>query len=98
MNEDGKGQMRYQDKWGKGQFKGDIKGGLAGPGASLTYQLYTPAEGAFIINSYGALLGSEASSGNIAVGMCHVVVEARNARLLNAREVVGVAQNDWLRE
>ena len=27
MNEDGKGQMRYEDKWGKGQFKGDIKGG-----------------------------------------------------------------------
>ncbi len=48
---------------------GDVKGGLAGPGASLTYHLYTPEEGAFIINSYGALLGSEASSGNIAVGM-----------------------------
>ncbi|MEJ2326601.1 MAG: DUF3029 family protein, partial [Chromatiaceae bacterium] len=28
--------------------------GLAAPGESRTYNLYTPHEGAFIINSYGA--------------------------------------------
>jgi len=48
---------------------GDVKGSLVGPGKSITYNLYTPHEGAFIINSYGATLGSEASSGNLAVGM-----------------------------
>ena len=48
---------------------GTTQGGLVGPGASIDYKLYTPVEGAFIINSYGAQLGSEASSGNTAVGM-----------------------------
>jgi hypothetical protein len=48
---------------------GDQKGSLVGPGGNITYNLYTPHEGAFTINSYGATLGSEASSGNTAVGM-----------------------------
>jgi hypothetical protein len=48
---------------------GDRKGGMVGPGGRIKYHLYTPHEGAYIINSYGALLGSEASSGNIALGM-----------------------------
>jgi hypothetical protein len=43
--------------------------GLAAPGESRIYELYTPHEGAFIINSYGATLGSEASGGNLGVGM-----------------------------
>ena len=47
----------------------DQKGSLVGPGRMITYNLYTPHEGAFVINSYGATLGSEASSGNLAVGM-----------------------------
>jgi hypothetical protein len=48
---------------------GDQKGSLVGPNGSITYNLYTPHEGAFIINSYGATLGSEASSGNLGLGM-----------------------------
>jgi hypothetical protein len=48
---------------------GDQKGSLVGPNGTITYHLYTPHEGAFTINSYGATLGSEASSGNTAVGM-----------------------------
>jgi hypothetical protein len=48
---------------------GSAKGSLVGPGGTITYNLYTPHEGAFTINSYGATLGSEASSGNAAVGM-----------------------------
>ena len=48
---------------------GDQKGSLVGPNGTITYELYTPHEGAFTINSYGATLGSEASSGNAAVGM-----------------------------
>ena len=34
--------------------------GMAAPNESRTYNLYTPHEGAFVINSYGATLGSEA--------------------------------------
>ncbi|MHC4410578.1 MAG: hypothetical protein ACYS0F_16430, partial [Planctomycetota bacterium] len=48
---------------------GDQKGSLVGPGGTITYNLYTTHEGAYTINSYGATLGSEASSGNAAVGM-----------------------------
>ncbi|MDH3642034.1 MAG: hypothetical protein OES38_08045 [Gammaproteobacteria bacterium] len=43
--------------------------GMAGTGGSRTYNLYTPHEGAFVINSYGATLGSEQSSGNLGIGM-----------------------------
>ncbi|MDH3645038.1 MAG: hypothetical protein OES38_23255, partial [Gammaproteobacteria bacterium] len=43
--------------------------GMAEPGGSRTYELYTPHEGAFLINSYGATLGSEASGGNLGLGM-----------------------------
>jgi len=65
---------------------GQVKGSLAGPGASLTYKLYTPAEGAFIINSYGALLGSEASSGNTAVGMFGALnVEPKGAKIYRSQ-------------
>ena len=42
---------------------------MAAPGESRTYSLHTPHEGAFVINSYGATLGSEASSGNLGIGM-----------------------------
>ena len=48
---------------------GTVKGGLVGPGASITYNLYTPKEGTFIINSYGATIGSEAGGGNLGLGM-----------------------------
>jgi len=64
----------------------DIKGSLAGPGAELTYKLYTPVEGAFIINSYGAQLGSEASSGNTAIGMFGALnVEPKGARIYRSQ-------------
>jgi len=46
-----------------------VKGGLVGPGASITYNLYTPKEGTFVINSYGATVGSEANGGNLGLGM-----------------------------
>jgi len=65
---------------------GDIKGSLAGPGASLTYKLYTPHEGAFIINSYGATLGSEASGGNTAVGMFGALnVEPKRSKIYRSQ-------------
>ena len=41
---------------------------VAGNG-SITYNLYTPHEGVFVINSYGATLGSEQNSGNLGMGM-----------------------------
>jgi hypothetical protein len=43
--------------------------GLAAPGEYREYNLITPHEGAFIINSYGATLGSESNSGNLGIGM-----------------------------
>jgi hypothetical protein len=43
--------------------------GMAEPNGFVTYNLYTPHEGAFIINSYGATIGAEASAGNLGVGM-----------------------------
>ncbi len=43
--------------------------GMAAPGGTRTYNLHTPHEGAFVINSYGATLGSEANSGNLGIGM-----------------------------
>jgi hypothetical protein len=43
--------------------------GLAEPGGDEIYTLYTPHEGAFVINSYGAMLGSEQSGGNLGIGM-----------------------------
>jgi hypothetical protein len=48
---------------------GDTKGSLVGPDQSIIYELYTPHEGAFVINSYGATIGSEQSSGNLGIGM-----------------------------
>jgi hypothetical protein len=60
---------------------GGIKGSLVSPGDNTTYNLYTPHEGAFVINSYGATLGSEQSSGNLGIGMFgQLNVEPRGAR------------------
>jgi len=65
---------------------GDTKGGLVGPNGSITYKLYTPHEGAFVINSYGATLGSEASSGNLAVGMFGALnVEPKGSRIYRSQ-------------
>ncbi|MDH3643976.1 MAG: hypothetical protein OES38_17860, partial [Gammaproteobacteria bacterium] len=60
--------------------------GLAEPGGSRTYELYTPHEGAFVINSYGATLGSEQSSGNLGLGMFgQLNVEPIGARIYRSQ-------------
>ena len=43
--------------------------GMAAPNQTRTYNLYTPHEGTFTVNSYGATIGSEASSGNLGIGL-----------------------------
>lgn len=48
---------------------GAQKAGLVGPGGSMTYHLYTPHEGAYLINSYGATIGSEANAGTLGMGL-----------------------------
>ncbi|MGD8931223.1 MAG: hypothetical protein PVI52_01545, partial [Chromatiales bacterium] len=65
---------------------GEVKGGLVGPGASITYQLYTPHEGTFTVNSYGATLGSEANAGNLGIGMfAQLNVEPVGARIYRSQ-------------
>jgi hypothetical protein len=60
--------------------------GLAAPGESRIYELYTPHEGAFIINSYGATLGSEANSGNLGIGMFGALnVQPKGARIYRSQ-------------
>jgi len=56
--------------------------GLAAPGQSRIYELYTPHEGVFVVNSYGATLGSEQSSGNLGIGMFGALnVEPEGSRI-----------------
>ncbi|MDJ0741266.1 MAG: hypothetical protein QNJ91_16245, partial [Gammaproteobacteria bacterium] len=43
--------------------------GLVPPDGEITYKLFTPHEGAFVVNSYGSTIGSEQSSGNLGIGM-----------------------------
>jgi hypothetical protein len=43
--------------------------GMAAPNEERIYNLYTPHEGTFTVNSYGATIGSEASSGNLGIGL-----------------------------
>jgi hypothetical protein len=52
-----------------GSFVGTNTSSLVAPGGSISYNLYTPHEGTFTINSYGATIGSEASGGNLGIGM-----------------------------
>jgi hypothetical protein len=60
--------------------------GLAAPDETRVYNLYTPHEGAFIINSYGATLGSEASSGNLGIGMFGALnVQPKDARIYRSQ-------------
>jgi hypothetical protein len=60
--------------------------GLVAPNQIYTYKLYTPHEGAFIINSYGATIGSEANSGNLAVGMFGALnVQPKGARMYRSQ-------------
>jgi hypothetical protein len=65
---------------------GDRKGSLVGPGGSITYNLYTPHEGAYVVNSYGATLGSEQSSGNLGMGMfAQLNVEPPGSRIYRSQ-------------
>jgi len=60
--------------------------GMAAPDESRTYNLYTPHEGAFIINSYGATIGSEQSGGNLGIGLFGALnVEPKNARIYRSQ-------------
>jgi hypothetical protein len=60
--------------------------GLAAPGELRTYHLYTPHEGAFIINSYGATVGSEANGGNLGLGMFGALnVQPKGARIYRSQ-------------
>ena len=62
--------------------EGQVKAGLVGPGGSITYTLYTPHEGTFVVNSYGATIGGEASSGNLGIGLFgQLNVEPKGARI-----------------
>jgi len=65
---------------------GQCGGGLVAPGGSITYNLYTPHEGAFTINSYGATIGSEASGGNLGIGLFGMLnVEPVGARIYRSQ-------------
>ncbi|MDH3611698.1 MAG: hypothetical protein OES10_00330 [Gammaproteobacteria bacterium] len=60
--------------------------GMAEPGGSRTYELYTPHEGAFLINSYGATLGSESSAGNLGLGMFGALnVQPKGSRMYRSQ-------------
>jgi len=66
--------------------EGTLKGGLVGPGASITYKLYTPKEGTFVVNSYGATIGSESSAGNLGMGMfAQLNVQPKGARMYRSQ-------------
>ena len=61
-------------------------GGLVPPGGNIAYNLHTPHEGAFVINSYGATLGSEQNSGNLGIGMFgQLNVEPKGARMYRSQ-------------
>jgi hypothetical protein len=69
-----------------GQGEGVCGKGLAGPGGTETYYLYTPHEGAFVINSYGATIGSEQSGGNLGIGMFGALnVQPKGAKLYRSQ-------------
>ncbi|HSN52666.1 MAG TPA: hypothetical protein VLS87_09055 [Woeseiaceae bacterium] len=65
---------------------GGAGSGLAAPGDTVVYNLYTPHEGAYIISSYGATIGSEANSGNLAVGMFGALnVQPKGAKIYRSQ-------------
>jgi hypothetical protein len=60
--------------------------GMAAPGEFRVYNLYTPHEGAFIINSHGARLGSEGNAGNLGLGMFGALnVQPAGARMYRSQ-------------
>ena len=65
---------------------GPAKSGVIPPGATITYNLYTPHEGAFTINSYGATIGSEQNGGNLGIGMFGALnVQPKGARMYRSQ-------------
>ena len=65
---------------------GAKKSGVIPPGATIAYNLYTPKEGTFTVNSYGATIGSEANSGNLGIGMfAQLNVEPVGARIYRSQ-------------
>ncbi len=65
---------------------GAKKSGVIPPGATITYNLYTPKEGTFTVNSYGATIGSEANGGNLGLGMfAQLNVEPVGARIYRSQ-------------
>ena len=62
-------------------FVGKNASSLITPGQSATYTFYAKAEGAFLVTSYGATIGSEGTGGNISSGLWGVVnVQPKGAR------------------
>jgi len=47
---------------------GNNTSSLVGPGSSTTYTYFAEAEGTFLVTSYGATFGGEATGGNVGVG------------------------------
>ena len=60
--------------------------GMAAPDETVIYELYTPHEGAYIINSYGATIGSESSGGNLGLGLFGALnVQPKGARMYRSQ-------------
>ena len=76
INDDGSNVGRNYLAPGAGQY-----GSLAAPGETRTYRMYTPKEGAFVIRSNAATIGSDGNQGNSSVGLFGaLLVEAKGAR------------------
>ena len=67
-------------------LNGPNKGGVIPPGERITYELYTPHEGTFPVNSYGATIGGEQNSGNLGIGMfAQLNVQPPGARIYRSQ-------------
>ncbi|HET9653222.1 MAG TPA: hypothetical protein VFP36_13565, partial [Usitatibacter sp.] len=76
INDDGSNVGRNYLAAGAGAF-----GSLIAPGESRVYKLHTPKEGAFVIRSNGATVGSDGNEGAISNGLFGaLLVEAKGAR------------------
>jgi hypothetical protein len=67
-------------------YVGTNANSLVLPGQWTTYRFYTPHEGTFTVNSYGATIGSEANSGNLGLGMfAQLNVQPKGARIYRSQ-------------
>jgi len=65
---------------------GQCGSGIVAAGGNITYNLYTPHEGTFVVNSYGATIGGEQNSGNLGIGMfAQLNVEPVGARIYRSQ-------------